>query len=349
MKYDNLPAFEKHLEEAKFKQFSSFYLLLGKEAFELQEAVQMLIRMILPHQEKREFALSTFEGAQVEDKQLWTALDSPSFFAETRVICIQQADKLKKSLQEELEKSFTRPLPAQYLILSAAGWNKNTSFYKAAEKAGIVLELAEIKPWEKEKRLAEWVNKQATAARKLMSFQVCQALVKQSGADPAMLAQELDKLICYCGEKKEITVQDVEAICTRQQLDSVWQLGEAIFRRDTSSALHMIHTLLMSGQALLPLLRQLRSQFQTEYQICLLLAQGKHAQDITQEFPYMKGQILERHIRQAQYYGLEACRQGLLSLDAIERLMKNSAVDDRLLAEILMMQLTFPLNPISHL
>jgi DNA polymerase-3 subunit delta len=345
VKYDNLSAFEKHLEEAKTKQFSSLYLILGKETFELQEAIQMVVRFILPIQEKREFALSTFEGAQIEEKQLWTALDSPSFFAETRVIWIQQADKLRKSLQEELEKSFARPLPGQYLILSATGWNKNTSFYKAAEKAGIVLELAEIKPWEKEKRLAEWVNKQAAAARKLMSFQVCQALVKQSGADPATLAQELDKLICYCGEKQEVTLQDMEAICTRQPFDSIWQLGEAIFRRDTSSALQMIHSLLMSGQALLPLLRQLRSQFQTEYQICLLLAQGKHAQDIRQEFPYMKGQILERHIRQAQHYGLEACRQGLLSLDAIERRMKNSVADDRLLAEILMMQLTFPLQP----
>lgn len=340
MRYDNLRAFEKHLDGAKLLHFSPLYFILGKDSYESEEAVNLLLRFLLPSQEMREISLSVFEGSQVEEKELATNLYSASLFAKSRVIWIQQAEKLKKSVQENLEKYFIRPPSSQHLILTASSWTKNTSFYKAVEKEGIILEFAEIKPWEKEKHLTEWVNKQLTVARKLISYQVCQSLVKRIGNDRVILAQELEKLICYSGEKKEITLQDVEAICSRLHIDSIWQLGEAIFRRDAAAALQTAHALLLEGQALLPLLRQIRSQFQTEYQICLLLAQGKQSQDITQEFPYMKGQILERHLRQAQQYGLNACKQGLLAIDEMELRAKNSAIDEKILIELLIVQLT---------
>lgn len=340
MRYDNLRAFEKHLEEAAPQKYKPVYFVLGKDSFECHEASQLLLRFLLPAQDMREFALSVFEGAQVDEIELGNALYSGSFFAKSRVIWIQQGEKLKKSVQENLEKYFSRPQHGQYLLLSATGWAKNTTFYKAAEKDGVILDLAEVKPWEKEKRLVEWVNKQVTAARKLIAYPVCQLLVKYSGNDQALLIQEIEKLLCYCCDKKEITAKDVEAICTRQHVESIWQLGESIFRRDSATALQVSHSLLTDGQPLLPLLRQIRSQFQTEYQVCLMLAQGKQSQDIAQEFPYMKGQILERHIQQARQYGLTAFKQGLLALDAAEMRTKNSSIDERILLELLMMQLT---------
>ncbi len=340
MKYDNLRAFEKHLEGAKLLHFSPLYFILGKDSHECQEAIHLLLRFLLLSPQDKELGLTIFEGSQVEEQELGTALYSPSLFVKSKVIWIQQAEKLKKTTQEILEKYFLRPLPSQTLLLSAPSWQKNTTFYKTVEKEGIILEFAELKPWEKEKRLAELVNKQAAAARKLISFQICQLLVKRIGIDQVLLEQEVEKLICYCGERKEITLQDVEMLCPKHQIDSVWQLGEALFRRDASAALQMAHAILLDGQALLPLLRQIRSQFQTEYQICLLLTQGKQTSDITAEFPYMKGQILEKHVKQAQQYGLNAFKKGLLAIDATEMRAKNSAIEEKILIEILIMQLT---------
>ena len=342
MRYDNLRAFEKHLEGAAPQHFSPIYFILGKDPSECQEAIHLLLRLLLPSPEMRDFGLTTFEGGQVEENALANALYSGSFFAKSRVIWIQQVEKLKKSLQENLEKYFHRPPPAQYLLLSATSWQKNTAFYRAVEKGGIILDLVEVKPWEKEKQLIAWVSKQAAAARKLMSYPVCQLLVKRAGNDRFLLAQEMQKLLCYSSDKQEITEQDVVAICPQQQVDSIWQLGEAIFRYDSAAALQIANALLAEGQPLLPLLRQIRAQFQTEYQVCLLLAQGKQAPEITQEFPYMKGQILERHIQQARHYGLKAFKDGLLALDATEIRAKNSGVEERLLLELLMIQLTHP-------
>lgn len=340
VRYDNLSAFEKYLTETALQQLSSIYFILGKDLIDNQESIDLLLRFLLPSAEMKEFGLTLFDGAQLGEAALGDALDSTSFFAKTRVIWIQQFDKSKKTIQEKLEKYFCRPQQGLYLLLSAASWQKNSGFYKAIDKEGIVVDLAELKPWEKEKRLIAWVNKQAAAYRKLMSYSVSQLLVKRIGNDQALLNQELEKLICYCLDKQEITEQDVEKICSQQHVETIWQLGEAIFRRDVATALQIGSTFLVEGQPFLPLLRQIRSQFQTEYQVCLLLAQGKPAQEITQQFPYMKGQILERHIQQAQQYGLTAFKKGLLAIDAAEIKAKNSSIDERILLELLMMQLT---------
>lgn len=340
MKYDSSRAFEKHLEGAAPRHFSPIYSVVGKDAFECREAVDLLLRFLLSSEKNREMALSTFEGPQLEERSLKEALDSYSFFVKTRVLWISQADKLKKEAYEILEKYLSQPPLNQYIVLSASAWQKNSSFYKTLEKKGVILEFAELKPWERERYLVEWVNKRIVANRRLIDYQACQFLVRQVGGDCSLLAQEIDKLLCYCGDKEEIGLQDVKSVCLQQPIESVWELGEAIFSRNPAKALAIGRGLLMSGQALLPLLRQIRSQFQTDYQVSLLLARGKQAQEITQEFPYMKGNILQRHISQAQQYGPESFKKGLLAIDFAEARLKTVSIQEPLALELLILKLT---------
>lgn len=338
VRYDNIRAFEKHLEGAAPQHFSPLYAIIGKESFDCKEALDLLLRFLIPS--KQEMSFNSWDGARADIKELMADLYSQSFFADKRVIVIQQADKLKKNVLEELEKYIKRTARNQHLILCASTFSRQTAFYRLIEKEGIILEFAELKPWEKEKRLIEWVGKQAAAARKIMSYQVCQQFVKQLGTDQNMLSNELEKLFCYVNTKQEITWHDVEQICTQTPLESVWQLGESIFRRDAQAALRICQGLLLDGQPFLPLLRQIRNQFATEYHVCTLLEQGQPASAITEEFPYMKGQILERHIASARQYGMQAFKWGLLAIDAAEIQAKNSQIDEQFLAEILIVKLT---------
>lgn len=340
MKYDNIRAFEKHLESASSIYFSSTYSIVGKEGFECKEAIDLLLRYLFPREQER--SLYVYEGSSVSLDDLMTELNSMSFLVPRKAVLINQADKLKKNAQETLERYMVNPQRSSYLILNAATLSKATSFYKTIEKEGVVLELAELKPWEKEKRLVEWLNKKAATARKIVSHQVCQLLVKQTNNDQLLLSQEFEKLLCYIGDRGEITFADVESICTHAFVESVWQLGEAIFRFDTASAILISQGLLLEGQAVLPLLRQIRNQFQTGYQISLILYHGGSSSDVNQEFPYMKGQILDRHIQLAQQYEASRFKQGLLLIDEAEMQAKNSLIDDSLLVEMLIMKLSHP-------
>ncbi|MFI5344632.1 MAG: DNA polymerase III subunit delta, partial [Chlamydiales bacterium] len=317
------------------------YVVLGKEGFNCKEAVTLLLNHLLP-KGQRETALSSWDGSQADSKDLLADLYAQSFFVEKRVILIQQAEKLKKNVLDELEKYVKRTPRSQYLILSASALSRQTSFYKAVEKEGVILEYADLKPWEKEKGLIDWVGKQAAVESKQMPYQVCQQFVKQIGSDQYLLASELEKLFCFVGQRNEITWQDIEQICIQTPLETIWQLGESIFRRDAAAAFRISRSLIMEGHSFLPLLRQVRNQFVTEYHVCALLEQGKQPFEITQEYSYMKGQILERHMENARQYGMNAFRQGLLDIDSTELLAKNSQIDEQLLAEILIAKLTRP-------
>ena len=338
VKYNTIRAFEKHLEGAAPNHFSQTYLILGKEAFDCKEALEVLLRRLFPTH--RSQAVSFFEGGSVVAEDILSELNSVSFLAERRGFIIQQADKLKKNVQEALDAYIARPQRSHFLILIAPSLLKTSTFYKKIEKEGIVLDLPECKPWEKEKHLVEWAGKQVTSAHKSISYQACQCLVKSTGTDPSILMQELDKLICFIGDRKEITVQDIYAVCTALDTETIWRLGEAIFRFESRSAVSICNKLLLDSNALLPLLRQIRSQFQTGYQISTILDGGGGMAEVAQEFSYMKGQILERNISLARQYGSDRYKQGLLAIDDAEMQCKNSQIEDSLLAELLIFKLS---------
>jgi len=340
VKYTNLRAFEKHLESSAPNLFSHVYLISAKEAFDRKTAADRTHFHLLKGIKNSEMCLKHMDGESLSLDELFGELSSISFFAERLVVIVQNADKLKKNITVALEGYMAKPNSSTYLILVTPGLTSTTNFYKKIEKEGIILDVAQEKPWEKEKNLTEWVASFISATGKTIAPNMCQLLVKQIGTDQTLLQNEIEKILCYIGERPSITAQDISAICTSVNIETVWQLGEAIFQRDAPQALKIGKTLIRDGTPLLALLKQVRSQFQTEYQICCILAGGGTSRDVSAQFPYMKGFILEKHVQAAQAYGLKRFKIGLLSLDETEVKAKNSGADPELLAELLLLKLT---------
>jgi DNA polymerase-3 subunit delta len=248
VRYDNFRAFQKHVKDAFPLYVSPVHLIIGKNAIENQEAVHFLLDLFLPNKEVRKLSLIQLEASQLEEMQLSTALHSFTLFSKTRVIWIQNIDKLKKNVQELLEKFCSHFVSQQNIILSSSSpIVKNSTFYKTIEKQGSILEFIEMKPWEKEKQLMDWLPKQAALSSIKISYAACQKLIKQIGLDAAILSQELEKIICYCGKREEITIEDVEKIGSYQSHETIWRLGEAIFDRDVKTALEVSRAFLLDN------------------------------------------------------------------------------------------------------
>jgi DNA polymerase-3 subunit delta len=337
MKFTNLQAFEKHIES---KQFANTYMIIGKDRFACKVAIDKLIAASLDGQNNPAFCLKNFDGDRCSIDSLMVQLHSISFFSEKQLISLDQADKLSKAASKTLEAYFQNPNPSVCFIISASAINHATNFYKFAEKSGVVLEFAEEKPAEKERSMIAWVSTTIASKGKSIEPQASQYLVKQVGTDMSQLYNEIEKLLCYIGDRSLITLNDIGAICCSINLETIWQLGEALFKRDPATSLRITKALLSDGTPLLSLLRQIRHQFQTEYQICSILANGGTSHDITQLFPYMRGFILDRHISSAQSYGMSRFKKGMQLIDETEVSAKNSSWEPDLLAELLIIKLT---------
>jgi DNA polymerase III subunit delta len=148
-----------------------------------------------------------------------------------------------------------------------------------------------------------------------------------------MLKTELDKLICFAGERQEITIEAISLLSTPVHNETLWQLGEAIFTLATQRAFEIGRSLLEEGMSIFPLLANLRSQFTNGMEI---LSLGGEA---VKKFPYLKGNLLEKKVQMFKKYGNGRLQQGVLLLFDTEVKAKNSAVDPPLLLELLLAKL----------
>lgn len=342
MKYNQIRAFEKHLSEAAPDHFSSLYLVLSKDDFERKNCTEKLLNHLLKDEKQRELAFKSYEADSVNAKEVGAVLQTPSFFVKRQVILIKNIDKLKANALKELEPCIDRLAKGSCLILEGTALSAALTFYKKVEKAGIIVEIIVAdKIWEKERTIADWLQIIATESGKVLKTEACQALIQHLGTDKQLLYQEMQKLFCYVGERKEINAFDVSTICLSIPQDTIWKLGEAIFSGDAAAAVSAGKSLLSATDAI-PLLRQIRNQFQTGFQIGSLLANGGGPEDVMLAFPYMKGAILTKNVQTAQRYGTTRYRSGLILIDNTEVQLKNSSSEPELLLELLIIKLATP-------
>ena len=73
-------------------------------------------------------------------------------------------------------------------------------------------------------------------------------LVDALGGDMMMISNELEKLILYVGEKKLITLGDVETMVLAAKQRSLYELTDAISSKDRVRALEVLDAILASGE-----------------------------------------------------------------------------------------------------
>ena len=179
MKYQNLRSFQKHLSSAAPHHLCRMYFVAISDDFERAQAIDS----ILAHLGN---SASRFSGVDCDLKECIDAMQTRSLFGET-VIVFDEVEKLSKDKQLLLCKHLKEP--AGYVLFGA---RSKTQVAPVVEKEGVVLDLLEEKPWDKEKRLAEQMNERAKRAGKRLAPDFASILFERLGIDPALLESEID-------------------------------------------------------------------------------------------------------------------------------------------------------------
>ena len=120
------------------------------------------------------------------------------------------------------------------LLISAGKVDKRKTFYKTLEKLGKVEAFAawsvDDKNWMGE---AESLALKALKSRgKAISDEALAELIESVGPNSRELANEVEKLSLYVGDRKEIEPGDVAAVVTRNKQARAFALGDALGDRD---------------------------------------------------------------------------------------------------------------------
>lgn len=311
MKYQTILSFQKHLDSKE--AFARVYLIAIPDDFERKKWIGRLLKLLCTSNQSP-FFLSAADSTLAE---LFTAIDSPSLFEPEPFAVIDEVEKLsKKEAQKFLELLSQEELQG-HLIFGSRG---KSPLFGVVEKNGVLLDLSDEKPWEKEKRLGQQILEKVSLAGKRFSSGAQQALLERVDKDLALLEKEVDKLICYVGGKTSIEVADVFQIIASSRTQTLWQMAEEIVweaKFVDSIDEGMFHGLMPS----------IRSQLQLGLKIASLVEANRSSAEIQARVPKVWPKMLEKRIFQASQLQSEYFKRGLQMLFQIELLSRSGSSD----------------------
>lgn len=177
--------------------------------------------------------------------KLREALQTLPFFGGSKVIWLQNCNFLaddrtssaaavSETLAEVAHELKEFSWQGVRLLISAAKVDKRKVFFKTLDKIGTVESFAgwsvDDRDWADQ---AEgWARKAVRARQKEISEEALAELISRIGPNARQLDTEIEKLSLYVGDRKEISMEDVTAICTRNKQARAFALGDALGDRD---------------------------------------------------------------------------------------------------------------------
>ncbi len=315
-------------------QLSRVFLIVSPCQYERKKIVEKIVSAIKGKEGLVHFQVH--EGAQGAIEEQIEGLNTASLLTGKQVLLLDGIDKLKKNAMASLSAYVVRPSPFAYLLLGSASSKGLNELYATGKKELIACDLSDEKPWDRKDRLKRSLVEFAAKAGKRLNADALEHLLENVGLNLPGLEQEADKLISYVGERREIALQDVHALCAAQKSATLWQLADAIAWRDSFPRIDETVDLSL----LLPLLSQLRTQFQQGLTLAILLERGTAHADIPHYIPGIKPASLDKILPIARQRQSPFFKRALDLLFDVELMAKNSSFDPALILDLLLTKLT---------
>ncbi len=189
----------------------------------------------------------------------------------------------------------------------------------------------------KGERLDEWLVKRAGAAGVRLAPDAARLLAVEVGENLRLLAAEVDKLATYAGAGGTITAKDVRALTPAAHTARVFDLTDALARRDRTRALALLHELLAAGESPFGIIALTAFQTRALLQVKTLAERGLRPYEIAQSAG-MAPYVVEKSLplaRQFTFAQLEAAHHALLDVDMA---LKHSRMTPELALDLLVVE-----------
>jgi DNA polymerase-3 subunit delta len=334
MKYQNLAAFEKHLQQAAKVHLSRVFLIVSSCSYERKKIYEKVLAAV--QLKERDLALSMEEASEGDLEERISGLNTSSLLGGTQLLYLDGIDKLKKNALAPLGEYIAHPSPFAYLVLGANAAKNLSDLYTQGKKELIVCDLSEEKPWDRKERLKRFLIDEAAKAGKRWQGEAVDYLLENVGLQLSSLDQELAKLLAYCGERGELTLKDVRSLCFSEKNSTLWQLAEAIIWSEEPPRIDETADLSL----LLPLVSLLRQQLQQGMVLAILLERGATHTEINHHLPTVKASALDKMVPAARGRTSAFFRRALDLLFEIELMAKNSSFEPSFILDLFIAKIT---------
>ena len=320
------------MEDIKNKQFKNIYLLTGEEVYLRMQYRKKLKEALVEDGDTMNVAI--FSGKGTDPKEIIDLAETMPFFAEHRVILIDDSGFTKNACPELAD--YVAQIPeSTCIILNEAEVDKRGKLYKAIKSKGRVVEFER----QDERTLMRWVLTVLKKEGRNITEDTMKAFLGRTGADMENISKELEKLICYTMGQDTITTEDVYAVCTEQTENRIFEMIQSITEKNRRKAMDLYADLLAMKEPPMRILFLITRQFQLLMLLKQMSAEGLDRSELAKKAsipPFALG----KYQAQCRKFTLADLRQAVEDCVDTEEQVKTGRMGDQLGVELLIMKYT---------
>ena len=261
------------LHQIKNKSTKNVYLFEGEEEYSKQQTLLLLRKALIPEGME---ALNYITLYNPTFSALRDAAETVSFMADSRMVVVYESPYLTASKtgdDNDFVKGCVAYLPhipsttcVVFYVKGKADTRKKLC--KALKKEEAIVSFSVLSDQE----AIRWVERSLSKKEIAVTTQVAQKLVFTVGRDMALLKQEMDKLLSYIQDRKVITTNDIDAICTKSTECTVFEMVDAQIMGKSIVTRALLKNMLRNGESPFGILSMFLRQYRILYQLRALLA-----------------------------------------------------------------------------
>lgn len=316
--------------DIKSGNFKQAYLLYGEEAYLKQQYKHNLEKALNPDGDTMNF--SHYEGKGIDVKQLIDLCETMPFFADRRVVLLEDTGFFKNKSEELAD--YMKELP-DYLcmVFVETEVDKRNRMYKAVKACGTIAEFAR----QDEKTLMRWAAGILGKAGKKITQRDMEFLLTKTGTDMGNLRMELEKLICYTEGRDVVTAEDIEEICTTQTTNRIFDMVRAVTEKNQKRALDLYYDLLTLKEPPMRILFLLAKQYRQLLQVKQFAEAGLAQPEMASKLGVPSFAV--RNIAScARAYTISELEQAVKDFVDAEESVKTGRLEDKLSVELLIIK-----------
>ncbi|HEY6183741.1 MAG TPA: DNA polymerase III subunit delta [Terriglobales bacterium] len=252
---------DRFLTEVQSRKLRPAYVFVGDETFFRKRCREAILEHLVPS-ELRDFSLFDFDLSETDLAEVLDRARTPSLMAPFQVFFVKGVKTMfgRGSNEDKLtaiEQYCKDPNPDAVIIFVAdhisipadvrkMDMQDKERYERIREAMGPFCGLVELARVE-EGEAVRWLNDYCATRDVKIEADAARELVDALGGDMMMVSNELEKLILYVGEKKRITLGDVETMILAAKQRSLYELTDAISSKDRVKALEMLDAILTTG------------------------------------------------------------------------------------------------------
>ena len=244
--------------EIKKGEFKPIYFLCGEDSYSINLALNIIIKSVEPFIAS-EFDKEIYHGKEVSLQNILTNASTFPFGSDKKLIILKEFEEIK----DKKELNNYAPSPSEFTVLviifNGSIPKKLTEPFKTLDKQNYLYEAKVLKG----KYLLSWLTSFAESKNKTLNTLNAQLLVDLVGENRAMLESQLEKIFTYLDERIEITFDDIKKLAASLKEFSIFDLQDAVAKKNSSDALKIAFNMLDNGKELTEILNYFTRYFMT--------------------------------------------------------------------------------------